>query len=301
MAKENQHRLHCFARVINQRFARRVRDAMRAAALGLLVSILSATAADAQEPPSPAAGAPAPAAAVTAASPASIAAAPAPAPAATAAATTHAPATVRHFVGVTKRVSTMALFAALLIVVAAAATGGRPWRFLIGVDNRYSNSQCQLALWFGAVATVYATTVALRVMEFGFDYLGNVAIPAHVAALTGLSALTFGGAKIITVQKVDTAAQAGLAPAKSTALKPHLLTDLFVNDKGAADLGDFQMILITVVAVIIFMLTALHQLGTLLSGQAYSLPDIDTSLLTSFGIGQGAYLVKKAALKAGDG
>jgi hypothetical protein len=131
--------------------------------------------------------------------------------------------------------------------------------------------------------------------------LGNVAIPAHVAALTGLSALTFGGAKIITVQKVDAAAQAGLAPAKSTALRPHLLTDLFVNDKGAADLGDFQMILITVVAVIIFMLTALHQLGTLLSAQASSLPDIDTSLLTSFGIGQGAYLVKKAALKAGDG
>jgi|HubBroStandDraft_5_1064220.scaffolds.fasta_scaffold74446_1 hypothetical protein len=271
----------------------------RFAALGLLVSLLWAMAAGAQEPPNSTAAAPPSASSASAASPAPAAASPA--PAAAAAVTTPAPARVKHFVSPTKRVSMMALFAALLVVVAAAATGGRPWRFLIGVDNRYSNSQCQLALWFGAVSTVYATTVALRVMEFGWDYLGNVAIPAHVAALTGLSALTFGGAKIITVQKVDTAAQAGLAPAKSTALKPHLLTDLFVNDKGAADLGDFQMILITVVAVIIFMLTALHQLGTLFSGQAYSLPDIDTSLLTSFGIGQGAYLVKKAALKAGDG
>lgn len=32
-----------------------------------------------------------------------------------------------------------------------------------------------------------------------------------------------------------------------------------------------------------------------------ALPDIDSSLLAGFGVGQGAYLVQKAALKAGDG
>src|SRR5271167_1067355 len=40
--------------------------------------------------------------------------------------------------------------AALIIGIAAAFSRGRFWRFLIGKDNRYSNSQTQAALWFGA-------------------------------------------------------------------------------------------------------------------------------------------------------
>jgi hypothetical protein len=119
--------------------------------------------------------------------------------------------------------------------------------------------------------------------------------------LSGLSALSFGGAKVITVGKVDSAALAGLPPAKVAAAKPNLLTDLFTNDHAVADLGDFQMILITLGAVVIYIVAGYHSLEALTATATTTLPDVDTSLLAAFGVGQGAYLVKKAAVKAGDG
>lgn len=189
----------------------------------------------------------------------------------------------------------------LLIIVTALAVRWRPWKFLIGADNRYSNSQCQMVLWFGAVATMYVGTLALRVVALGWDYLGGIGITANIAAITGLSALSFGGAKAITTAKIDSAAQAGLPPVKVPAARPSLRTDLFLNDKGSADFGDFQMILITVAAVGIFVGQAFDAAGVLAISHSINLPDVDSSLLAGFGIGQGAYLVKKAALKAGDG
>ncbi len=175
------------------------------------------------------------------------------------------------------------------------------WKFLIGADNRYSNSQCQMALWFGAVATMYLGTLVLRVAVLGWDYLGGIGITANLAALTGLSALSFGGAKAITMSKIESAAQAGLPPVKVPAARANLRTDLFLNDNGRADFGDFQMILITIAAVAIFVGQAFHTAGMLVMSQHMTLPHVDSSLLAGFGIGQGAYLVKKAALKAGDG
>lgn len=189
----------------------------------------------------------------------------------------------------------------LLLIVTAFAVCWKPWKFLIGADNRYSNSQCQIVLWFGAVASMYLGTLALRVGQFGWGYLGGIGITANVAAVTGLSALSFGGAKAITMSKIEGAAQAGLPPVKVPAARPRLRTDLFLNDSGRADFGDFQMILITLAAVAIFVSQAFHAAELLAMSHAVTLPDIDSSLLAGFGIGQGAYLVKKAALKAGDG
>jgi hypothetical protein len=189
----------------------------------------------------------------------------------------------------------------LLLIVTAFAVCWKPWKFLIGADNRYSNSQCQMVLWFGAVASMYLGTLALRVGLLGWGYLGGIGITANVAAVTGLSALSFGGAKAITMSKIEGAAQAGLPPAKVPAARPRLRTDLFLNDNGRADFGDFQMILITVAAVAIFVGQAFHAAGVLAVNHAITLPDVDSSLLAGFGIGQGAYLVKKAALRAGDG
>lgn len=189
-----------------------------------------------------------------------------------------------------------------LLVAAAIATRGRPQRFMIGVDNRYSNSQSQLVFWFGAVAIVYAATVALRIVVLGWDYVGGVDMPTNLIALTGLSAFSFGGAKVVTVAKVNAAAtQYPNVRAKASAPAPRLMADLVQNDSGQADLGDFQMILVTLVAVAIFLLTAFHFLGALeLATPTTTLPDVDTGLLASFGIGQGAYLVKKAAGNLGD-
>ena len=92
-----------------------------------------------------------------------------------------------------------------------------------------------------------------------------------------------------------------LAPQKSSAQNPNLLTDLFQNDRGDADFGDFQMILITLAAVGIFVSSCFAFLGNLWPDASITLPDIDTTLLSAFGVGQGAYLVKKAAMKPGDG
>jgi hypothetical protein len=44
-----------------------------------------------------------------------------------------------------------------------------------------------------------------------------------------------------------------------------------------------------------------HFLGKLALASPITLPDVDTALLATFGIGQGAYLFKKAALPLGQG
>ena len=281
----------------------------------------------------------------------------------------------------------LAGFIALVLVlfVAGLATGrsnngklafGNPLSFCVGVDNRTSNSQTQMVFWSATVLVAYLTTVILRGWMTGWDLLGGISIPTNLLAFSGLSALSFGGARAITVSKVNAAntdgvtavtntsstgeaaandAQAKAAAAAaaveaaqaasnnsgaaaagaaidaaeaaariadiaqaaapeqanapgandSTAIKhappgtAHI-TQLFQNDSGRADLGDTQMILITLIAIATYVATSFHQLGNLEIAQQVSLPDIDSYLLASFGIGQGAYLAKKAASPLGN-
>lgn len=196
----------------------------------------------------------------------------------------------------------LALAGGLVFVWGAAAimTGGSPLAFFIGVDNRYSNSQTQSALWFGVLFAVYLATVVLRAVFLGPSYIGGVEITANLLGLSGLSAISFAGAKVIMSQKADNAAAQG-QPAKARAARPNLLTDLVQNDNRQADLGDFQMILITVIATALFAVSAYFWLGSLAVADKVTLPDIDSALLAAFGIGQGAYLAKKAAMKLGEG
>lgn len=196
----------------------------------------------------------------------------------------------------------MALLAGFMVVsgLAALVTRGRPLRFLVGADNRYSNSQVQLVLWFTTIATVYLAAQILR-LRWDWGLAGGVDIPNNLLVLSGLSVLSFGGAKVITGQKVDDAAQSQSAPVKVAAAHANLLTDLVQNDLGQSDFGDFQMILVTLAAIGIFGLSAFQFLGDLSLVNGVTLPDVDTTLLSAFGLGQGAYLLKKAALKAGKG
>jgi hypothetical protein len=296
----------------------------------------------------------------------------------------------------------------LIILIASLAAGspptdkekrvwfGAPTKFLVGSDNRFSNSQVQLGLWFGMAMTMYLAMLVLRIVMLDGYFIDGVALTANVMALTGLSALTFGGAKVVTAQKVENADAAGggrstppgpgsaapptsagattsagsgsgtvvtsgsvtspatsgsgsavvsggsatalpssgnvTAPATSgsgtsvlsggsaTALpsggggpsptgaaaqKPRAdkprLTDLFQNDHGEVDIGDFQMVLVALTAVLVFGASCFSAMATLSYQVHVSLPDVDTSLLAGFGIGQGAYLVKKAALPLGKG
>jgi hypothetical protein len=179
---------------------------------------------------------------------------------------------------------------------------------------------------------MYLAMIVLRVVKLDWAYLDGVALTANVMALTGLSALTFGAAKVVTVQKVENAisaqanaaavssAAAGSTPqqivaaatiaaasaakidgGKPAAPEPDILTDLFQNDHGEVDIGDFQMIFVALTAVVIFGLACFNALAVLPYQMHVSLPDVDSSLLAGFGIGQGAYLVKKAALPLGKG
>lgn len=201
----------------------------------------------------------------------------------------------------TSRLIAFALSFGILLLIASAVAGWQPQKFLIGADNRYSNSKCQLALWFGAVATVYLSAVALRLSLLGPAFIGGVGLPQNLVILTGLSAFTFGGAKAITVKKIADAARPGGTSAKPSAARANLLSDLVQNDKQQLDIGDFQMILVTMAAVTIFILGSFHFLGSLQVAESITLADVDTTLLSGFGLGQGAYLVKKAASAPGDG
>lgn len=198
----------------------------------------------------------------------------------------------------------IALGAAFAVIVALAGltTRGHPGRFLVGDDNRMSNSQTQLALWFGVVAVVYGATLILRAWFLGWDFMGGISMTTNVLAMTGLSGLSFGAAKVVAVQK-DSAATAapGAAPAGADPAARPRFTDLVCNDFGAADLGDFQMILISSVATLIFAAASWEFLTLIDIAKTTTLPDVDTALLGSFGIGQGAYLIKKAALPNGVG
>jgi hypothetical protein len=213
-------------------------------------------------------------------------------------------------VGAYQRVIAIGISFLVLLLLATVATRGNPLRFLVGLDNRYSNSQCQIVLWFGLLAVIYVSAVALRIVYLDCNFIGGVGVTANVIALTGLSALSFGGAKVITAQKTSPGAPAPgalnipsqlLRPRKTPALGPNLLTDLFQNDRGDADFGDFQMILVTLAAVAIYFSSAFVFLGTLWHDKTITLPDLDTTLLSAFGLGQGAYLIKKAAMKPGEG
>jgi len=55
------------------------------------------------------------------------------------------------------------------------------------------------------------------------------------------------------------------------------------------------MLIVTLVAVGMYLVLTFHFLGFIANIKSISLPDVDTTILASFGLGQGAYLTKKAA------
>jgi hypothetical protein len=102
----------------------------------------------------------------------------------------------------------------LVVGIAGLATGksnngklafGNPLSFCVGVDNRTSNSQTQMVFWSATVLVAYLTTVILRAWVTNWDLLGGISIPTNLLAFSGLSALSFGGARAITVSKLNAA------------------------------------------------------------------------------------------------
>ena len=60
------------------------------------------------------------------------------------------------------------------------------------------------------------------------------------------------------------------------------------------------MLIMTFLAVVTFLALVFHFLGSLEARTIVYLPDVDTTILASFGLGHGAYLTKKAVGNVGD-
>ncbi|HEU4854062.1 MAG TPA: hypothetical protein VFS89_02105, partial [Nitrosospira sp.] len=122
----------------------------------------------------------------------------------------------------------------------------------------------------------------------------GVDIPPNLLILSGISVLTFTAAKAITAGKVERAASEGKTDVKTSADIPQA-TDLICDDSRRTDLGDFQMVVITILAVIIYAISAVEFMEQIEFRRVVTMPDVDATLLSIFGLGQAAYLGKKAA------
>jgi hypothetical protein len=181
-----------------------------------------------------------------------------------------------------------------LWIMAYVFTRGRPAGLFLGTDNRYSSSKFQTVLWFWLVISAYIAIVSHRILAAGWNYVGGVDIPPNLLILSGISVLTFTAAKAITTGKVEKAATEGKPDLKVSADTPRA-TDLISDDLNRTDLGDFQMVVITVLAVIIYAISAVEFMEHIEFRRVVTMPDVDATLLSIFGLGQAAYLGKKAA------
>ncbi len=188
---------------------------------------------------------------------------------------------------------TIAMFVSALALLAFTALVSRDVRGLLflGEDGRYSNSKSQISLWFGVVICAYLSAFWMRWWHAGF--VGHIAIPQNLLLISGASGLTFAGAKGITCKKVADAKAAGFAQPKGR-VPSSFPGDLLRDDNGDFDLGDYQMIVITLISLLSYVLITLHFLSRLEQRVAIGLPDVDSTMLGLFGVGQGAYLTKKA-------
>lgn len=222
-------------------------------------------------------------------------------------------------VSIKERIGVILGLLIVLTVTSSVLLKGHFRMLIVGKDNRYSNSKTQMALWFGVVMLVYLATVVLRILHGGGEMIGGVNVPQNLLVLSGLSVFTFGAAKGITSSNVAKAAQAAppptpplpppqgqpagtatqMAPApapvvvKPPADHPDFFNDLLCDDTGQPDMGDFQMIVITVIAAAVFFVQVFQFLGHIELLTTVTTPDLDTTLLAVFGLGQGAYLTKK--------
>ena len=202
-------------------------------------------------------------------------------------------------VAVNERAETLILVIIGWLVLGFVISKGRFVSLIRGEDGRYSNSKFQAVIWFSVVIVVYGSNLVLRGLRLGVGLM-SVNIPEHLLLLSGLSAFSFAAAKGITVTKIQNAVAQGAPPPKQDVPSKGLIEDLTTNDSNQLDLGDFQMLVITLIAVVTYGFVAFDALGTLPAVAGAMMPDVDSTILAAFGLGQGAYLTKKAVGNVGD-
>jgi hypothetical protein len=205
-------------------------------------------------------------------------------------------------------------------------SGLHPLLLIVGQDNRYSNSKFQVALWFFMLISVYLAFFAFRLHH---GLIGGIEIPQNLFILSGMSAFTYGAAKGITTSKVNDAVALGRLDPKTMANAPSFLNDLTHCDVSASvppvvtpvsmegnvvfasvtgrrrrlptlDLGDTQMVVVTLLAVGTYLCSIYYFFGADLLKPTITLPNVDNTILSIFGLGHGAYLTKKAVGNVGE-
>lgn len=190
-----------------------------------------------------------------------------------------------------KRWASLIGAAGILFIIAWVFTGGHPTHLFLGKDNRYSSSQFQTVLWFGLVVSAYIAIVSHRIVAAGWSYVGGVDIPPNLLILSGISVLTFTAAKALTTRQVE-----DKPDLKAMAVAPRA-ADLISTDDNRTDLGDFQMVAITILATVIYAISTVEFMEQIEFRRVVTMPDVDATMLSIFGLGQAAYLGKKAAGK----
>lgn len=199
---------------------------------------------------------------------------------------------------------TIAALVVLRLIMALITKGRFSFKGLItGKDNGLSTSQLQATIW---TFIVLASYIAVYTAYFLFGQRSpSISIPYNLLILAGLSYATYIGAGTITQGQLERSyeGKTGVRPAPGSDLKKETRhrgsgTDLINDEENQTDLGKFQLIAWTLIAAVIFLIGMHNNLETFLATQnaatTFIFPDIDTTLLALVGIGQGAYLGKKA-------
>ncbi|MGB6984892.1 MAG: hypothetical protein WBD74_02820 [Candidatus Aquilonibacter sp.] len=155
------------------------------------------------------------------------------------------------------------------------------------MDNRLSTSKFQALLWTATVGFVYVMIYADRVFVYGL-VSAITAIPENVLIALGISATSAVAAKAITTSQV--AANPGSKTPNPT--PSYEVSNLVTNDGAPTpSLTKVQYLFWTIVAIIVYLVTAFHGLGAAANCQAdkCSLPDIDTILMLFMGLGSATY------------
>jgi len=209
----------------------------------------------------------------------------------------------RITIGWAHAVAALALAFAAVWWVILAVSRGHPWGFVLGLDGRLSNSQTQLYLWFLVLLTVYLAEVGLRLRFAGV--LSGIAVPTNLLALAGISAFTFGTARLNTTVKTNSTNAASLSGCKTPEIRHlgrrDLFFNLFTNDNGLADLGDMQMIILSAITGALYLGISTSFLASVSLVGHVDLPPVDDTLLGGTAVSQGAYLFKKLASRPGLG
>lgn len=208
---------------------------------------------------------------------------------------------VRSPVSVLTRLVTILFIVFVLVLLTGVILGLAKSNFwaiqelFVGKDKRLSNSKSQMAVWFFVLIVSYISLSWLRSQYGDLGFVGGIGIPQNLLFLSGVSALTYAGAKVITQSQVNSKPDSKPEPIDGKSSLANFVTD----DQGSTDFGDFQMTVITLLALVVYCVQVFNFLGTLQLYKSVTLPDVDTTILSIFGLSQGAYLAKKAVVATG--